>query len=169
MERMVSKAEKVKTRILRPGSAAGFTVFELIVVLILLAAVAAVVMPSFSGGLRSLEVTTSARDLVTHMRVARSRAISHQRVYRVVLREKQGEQASYSLTNDYGQEIKTVPLPEGTSFLTPAEQMPYRFSFYPDGSSSGGEFRLQSEKGLQLYVVVDSITGLGRVLRKSEE
>lgn len=165
----MSKAEKVKTPISRPGDSSGFTVLELIVVLILLAAVAAVVMPSFSGGLKSLEVTTSARDLVTHMRAARSRAISQQRVFRVVLQEEQDGQPSYSLTNDYGSAFKTVLLPEGTVFVTPDEQMPYLISFYPDGSSSGGEFRLRSEKGLQLIVDVDPVTGLGRVSRNSEE
>lgn len=166
---MASKAETVKTPTFRPGSTAGFTVFELIVVLILLAAVAAVIMPSFSGGLKSLEVTTSARDLVTHMRAARSRAISYHRVFRVVLHEEADGRHSYSLTNDYGQPFKTVPLPEGVSYSTPGGQMPYLVSFYPDGSSSGGEFSLRSERGLQLFVTVDPVTGLGRVSRNNEE
>ena len=153
----------------RPRS--GFTLLELLVVLILLAASAAVILPSFTRGLKGLEFETSARDLVTRMKRARSEAIGKQRVFRVILDQPASPAAPfYVLTNDYEEEIDRFPFGEGTIIETPpSKALPFKVSFYPTGRSSGGTFLVANEQGKKLYVMVDSITGLARVGRELDE
>ncbi len=142
---------------------AGFSLFEIIVVLVLMGLAAALILPSFSGGLSGLELEASARDLVTHMKHLRSEAIAQQEVYRVVLSNGDDDSSRYQLTNAYEEELKSFDLPRGAGFVLPDSAAQWTVSFYPSGRSSGGEFRLRSEAGKQLVVVVDPITGLAGV------
>ena len=72
----------------------GFSLLELIVVLMLVALAAGVVMPSFSRGWKGLEMETAGRDLMTRMRHARSQAISKQKVFRMILHKDEDETIS---------------------------------------------------------------------------
>ncbi len=148
----------------------GFTLLELIVVLILMAASAAVILPSFTSGLQGLELETSSRDLVTRMKRARSDAIGTQRVFRIILDQLSQGPAYYVLTNDYEEEIGRYPFAKGTLVeIPPSQSLPLKLSFYPNGRSSGGNFLIANEQGKKLYVMVDPITGLGRVARELDE
>jgi len=149
----------------RAGS--GFTLLELIVVLILMAASAAVILPSFTSGLQGLELETSSRDLVTRMRRARSDAIGTQRVFRIILDQAPQDSAYYALANDYEEEIERYPFAKGTLIeIPPSQSLPLKLSFYPNGRSSGGKFLIANQQGKRLYVLVNPITGLGRVTRE---
>ena len=149
----------------RGGS--GFTLLELIVVLILMAASAAVILPSFTSGLQGLELETSSRDLVTRMRRARSDAIGTQRVFRIILDQAPQDSAYYVLANDYEEEIERYPFAKGTLIeIPPSQSFPLKLSFYPNGRSSGGKFLIANQQGKRLYVLVNPITGLGRVTRE---
>ncbi|MEE8349944.1 MAG: prepilin-type N-terminal cleavage/methylation domain-containing protein [Acidobacteriota bacterium] len=146
----------------------GFSLFELLIVLVLVALAAGVVMPSFSRGLRGLELETSGRDLVTRMKQARSRAIALQEVSRIILVPSEESPDFYVLTNDFEQELKRFLLPKGVSIQLPEEQFEeteVRVSFYPNGRSSGGGFYLQNETR-EIAIWVDPITGFARVLKE---
>ncbi|MFQ5739461.1 MAG: GspH/FimT family pseudopilin [Acidobacteriota bacterium] len=150
------------------GRPTGFTLFELLAVMILMGLVVAVVLPSFSGGLKSLELETSGRDLVTRMKQARSGAIAQQRVLRIILRP--GAQSDgYVLANAYEEEIKAFELPAGLSFVLQESGKPLQVSFYPNGRSSGAEFALRNSRGKQIAIEVDPITGLPRVKKTRTE
>jgi len=97
-------------RTLTRGSKKGFSLLELIVILVLVALVVGVVMPSFSRGLRGLELETSGRDLITRMRHARSQAIAKQKVFRVILQKEEDETVSdyYIFANEFEQEIRKL-------------------------------------------------------------
>ena len=152
----------------RAGSA--FPLLELLVVLILMAASAAVILPSFTSGLQGLELETSSRDLVTRMRRARSDAIGTQRGFRIILDQAPQESAYYVLANDYEEEIERYPLAKGTLIeIPPNQSLPLKLSFYPNGRSSGGKFLIANQQGKRLYVLVNPITGLGRVTRELDE
>jgi len=56
---------------------------EMIVVLIMLAILAGLAFPSFIGGLREERLRSSARDVVSVLRIARSRAVHHANPVRV--------------------------------------------------------------------------------------
>ena len=123
-----------------------------------------VVMPSFVGGLGSLELETATRDLITNMRRARSEAVSEQTVHRVILLapDVPDEPFAYLLTNEFEQPLRRVELPKGISFVDP-DALPVILSFYPNGRSSGGIIGLSSKNGKHLFIQLNPVTGLGKV------
>ncbi len=143
------------------GREDGFSLFELIVVLFLAALVAAVVVPSFTNGMEGLRLNTAARDMVTKLKQARSRAISEQRVFRVAFGAPEQEGANYSITDDYGVEVEKIELPQGFKLILDPEIDPV-VSFYPNGRSSGFRLLIQNRREFKLAVEVDRISGLAR-------
>ncbi len=149
----------------------GFSLLELIVVLVLVALAAGVVMPSFSRGLRGLALETSGRDLITRMRHARSQAIARQKVFRVILQKEEDETVSdyYIFANEFEQEIRKFLLPEGVSVHSEQAEFPLRINFYANGRSSGALFTLKLETGREMKIWVDPITGFSRVLKEETD
>ncbi|UCF37273.1 MAG: prepilin-type N-terminal cleavage/methylation domain-containing protein [Acidobacteriota bacterium] len=147
------------------GRSTGFTLFELLVVLILVGAASAVVVTSFTAGFGSIQLETSTRDLITHMRRARSDAVTQQAVRRIIFFKSEDPYSTdgYVFADDYGQQIDLFSLPRGISFQE--EGMTGEISFYPNGRSSGGTVSLVSEKGKGLIIDVDPITGFGKLRR----
>ncbi len=161
-----------KVRILtsRPGKgtgSAGFSLLELVVVLILLGLASVLVAPSFTGGLSGLQLETSTRDVITLMRHARSEAIAKQQVFRVVVGEENPLSGKYFLTNDFGEPLKERELPKGFQFQVADEfHLPLTVSFYPNGRSSGAAFGIKNKQGKATAVSVDSITGFARLQKQ---
>ena len=146
----------------------GFSLFELLIVLILAALAAGVVMPSFSRGLRGLELETAGRDLITRMKQVRSGAIARQEVSRIILVSSQDGPDYYVLANEFEQEQSRFLLPDRVSIQVQEEQFEgplARINFYPNGRSSGGSFYLQNETR-EIEIWVDPITGFARVLKE---
>jgi prepilin-type N-terminal cleavage/methylation domain-containing protein len=146
----------------------GFSLFELLIVLILVSLTAGLVLPSFSRGLSGLELETSGRDLITRMKQARSRAIAKQEVSRIILVPSEESPDYYVLADEFEQELNRFLLPERVSIELPEDQFeePFvRISFYPNGRSSGGSFYLLNETR-EIAVWVDPITGFARVLKE---
>jgi general secretion pathway protein H len=164
------KAVTAIMRILPPGERnredAGFSLLELIVVLILIGAAAAMVAPSFTGSIKNLELETSARDLITQMRHARSEAIGRQKVYRVVL-DRDGENAFYYLANDFGEEISRVPLASEIRWGIEEQELPLVVSFYPNGRSSGTRFSVRNRQK-EMWIELNRITGFAKVVPDGE-
>ncbi len=69
---------------------AGFTLIELMVVMSILLAMAMMVTPVFSDSLRTIREENAARDLLSAMNYAQSRAISESTAYRLYLDTKAG-------------------------------------------------------------------------------
>lgn len=168
---MELKAARVRMRTPSPGNhrAAGFTLLELIIVLILLALVTAVVGISLSGGMSGLQLETSTRDVITLMKHARSEAVGKQQVVRVVFGQEQGA-GQYVMTNDFGEPIKLFSLPTGFVFEAPeGRELPMVVSFYANGRSSGGLVAVKSPSGRRYFIEADPITGFARMARLQEE
>lgn len=144
----------------RKSRRSGFSFLELIVILILMGVAAVLIMPSFTRGLKGLEVETTTRDLIVRMKQARSEAIAKQKVFRMILGVD-----GYVFATDFGETIKEFKLPEEVVIESDEEELPLQVSFYPNGRSSGGNFRLTSRQGKQVQVTVDSITGFARVVK----
>jgi general secretion pathway protein H len=145
---------------------AGFSLLELIVVLILIGAAAAMVAPSFTGSIKSIELETSARDVITLMKHARSEAIGGQKVFRVVL-QGEGEKYYYYLANDFGEEISRVPLPSEIRWGAEEQEFPLVVSFYPNGRSSGARFSVRNRQR-EIFIDLDRITGFAKVVPDAE-
>ena len=147
----------------------GFSLFELLVVLVLMSLALAVVLPSFSRGLKGLELEATGRNLITRMKQARARAITEQRVFRILVSKEEnsseGESVNYyTFTDEFEVEIKRFVFPGGISSQVEDGKFPVKVSFYPNGRSSGASFLIENEQERQLGIFVDPITGLGRVM-----
>ena len=149
----------------------GFSLFELLVVLVLLSLAAAVVLPSFTTGMEGLRLNTAARNMVTKLKQVRSRAISEQKVFRVVffLQKNASEnETAYVIRDEYGGEVEKMALPLGFNLILDPELEPM-VSFYPNGRSSGFQLLVENRSESRLMVEVDPISGLARARRLIDE
>jgi general secretion pathway protein H len=81
----------------RRGSASGFTLLELVLVLAIIAVILAVVAPTFSGFAAGRKPQDAAARFVALTHYARSQAIAEGRTYRIILDPAQGQ---WWLAND---------------------------------------------------------------------
>lgn len=152
--------------------AGGFSLLEVMIVVLLLAVASAVVYPSMSAGLRGLRLESTARQIVTLMKSARSRAVQQQKLYRVGFHR---EKNVYILANEYGETIREFALAKELTLREvvlggkAVEQDPFFVNFYPNGHSDIVTVVLAVDKGRQVQVEVDPITGLARVEKKDGE
>lgn len=124
----------------RAGRARGFTLIELIAVILLVGIATAVVATSFSKSLAGAKIRGASRDLVAALRYTRGQAIvkGEQQVLLLDL-----DQNAYTAPGR-----KAVSLPDGMELtLTTAEseltgQNAGGIRFYPDGSSTGGNIAI---------------------------
>jgi general secretion pathway protein H len=145
--------------------ASGFTLFELIVVLVIMGIFAVATAPMVMGGLTRIEARTAARDLATSLRRARGEAIA--------------ENIDVALSVDTAERVyaldggKPHRLPAGLEVaLLTAEterinQQAGRIRFFADGSSTGGTVTL-ADAGNTYRVQVDWLTGRVRVVEGGE-
>ena len=139
----------------------GFTLLELLVVLAIIGLLAVIAAPRFAGALPGAELASGARQLVSGLREARSRAVSLNRQVAFILA---GDANRYSI----GLGGRGAALPEniaitlwtGTTEITGAHQGAIRF--FPDGSSTGGRIELAGKGGKRL-IGVDWLTGRVRL------
>ena len=149
----------------------GFTLFELLLVLAILATTAVVVVPRLAPS-AGAEVEAASRIVVAGLRQARSRAVTRgeEVVVMVDLEHKRFTIQSGSTT------AETEPssprgraLPGGVDyrlFTAQQEQVSEHLAgvrFYPDGSSTGGRVTAASGKHERL-IDVDWLTGQIRVI-----
>lgn len=175
-----------------PRTFSGFTLLELIVVLFILSAAAALIAPAFNRSFAQLRLKAATRDLASLCRFARMQAITHQGVLEVVLDRH---------TNTYWlrgpdwivgrlggiDKADTVEDPEQAwqvrirqaRVRTLSTGLRFRsvvlatgplhddergtIAFFPQGSSTGGEVWVSDEKGRGYRVVVDPSIGLVRI------
>jgi general secretion pathway protein H len=139
-----------------PFSASGFTLLEMLVVIVILALATAVAMPIFTRPSNGVRVQATARDLINALRLTRAMAIARN--------------AEIALTIDVDKRTFTSAAVRPQSFgpdiaaeLTFAEsertaRSTGGFRFFPDGSSSGGDIRLHL-RGSEAKICVNWLTG----------
>jgi general secretion pathway protein H len=151
---------------LERSSTAGFTLLELLAVLLILGLVAAVVVPSLGGG-AAVEVKSAARSLAAALRQTRNRALNDNRSATLALDVAKRE---FRLPG----EQRTHRLPERVHivlFTARSEQLSEQggaIRFFPDGSSTGGRITLSIDS-LRYLVNVDWLTGRVKVMESVVE
>lgn len=128
---------------------AGFTLIEMIVVLVVLGLTLGLIIGRGPMHSPTLDARTAARDMAQALRLARSRAIMSDRSVSVVL--------DRPIRID-GSPYQSLPPAVGVAATSPTGQPIAAIRFAPDGSSSGARIAL-AEKGSVRYVVVDWLTG----------
>ena len=150
---------------------AGFTLLELIMVIVVIALGIAISFPALSRGTSALHLRSAGRDVLNVLRYAREKAITEQREMHLVV-EKQGRQVV--LTDELGEGGRSHALPRDIivdSILAGSEEInegPLVIRFLPNGSSTPATIVLKSDAGGYLRIVTDPITGGARLLSGQE-
>lgn len=84
----------------RFGRSRGFTMIEMMIVVVVIGLIAALAVPSFLGYMPKLRVKSAARDIVSSMRLARSKAVSERRPYGVVFDMNSNSVRSFADTDN---------------------------------------------------------------------
>lgn len=144
----------------------GFTLLELILVLVILSVALAVVGPAIGSRLKSGDPKRTARQLRAAMELMRVRAVQEGREEVLVVAPR---------LNAYWSERGggTVSVPSEGGNLSARghwvrEEGEVEFHFYPDGTNSGGEVRIEERQGVRLtaYVLVlDPLLGTATIWR----
>jgi general secretion pathway protein H len=145
--------------------AAGFTLVEVIVVLVIISLMMALVGSSISRNISSAEMRTAASKVAAGLRYTRTQAIlkKAEQVF-VVDTENLTYQAGERKADNFPKGM-LVELNTARSELTSESAGGIRF--YPDGGSTGGNVRLEAN-GRVYRVNVAWLTGEAKVERKEE-
>ncbi|MDH3237376.1 MAG: prepilin-type N-terminal cleavage/methylation domain-containing protein [Deltaproteobacteria bacterium] len=141
----------------------GFTLLELIVVLVLAGLVAALVAPSFSGTLESARLRSGAAEVRSVLTLARTLAASGSKVRAVSFDVEKGEFAVLG-------EARRYLLPEGVRIESArvggavVEEETFRVRFFPDGSAEEAEIVVSSASGGGIRVTVEPLTGIAEAM-----
>lgn len=124
------------------GSVKGFSLVEILAVLVLVGLMATVVGSGFARSLKGAKIRSAGKDLVAALRYTRSQAILHHKEQVLQLNAGEG--------NYVAPGKKTVELPESIEikFLTAESEVTGdqtgNIRFYPDGASTGGQIELSA-------------------------
>lgn len=139
-------------------ASAGFSLLELLAVLILMSLMLGLVVPGFYSSWQREQMRASVRQFAAALRLAQSTAITHRHRVRVFMNLTAGR---YWLEGV----ARAGRLPVGTkvyeAHLVWQDQGRCQgyIAFYSDGSSSGGYLNLQSPQGQRYLLQIDRITG----------
>jgi len=144
---------------------AGFSLVEVIVVMLILALVASVVAVNVTGSLKSTRIRAVSRDLVAAMKYTRGQAIAKGKAQHISFNL---EDKSYQAPGK-----KVVKIPEDMEFgvytadseIVDDDHAGIRF--FSDGSSTGGRVTLRY-KGREWRINVNWLTGEIRVHQLDE-
>lgn len=166
---MGSRAVKAKMPISSAGSdhrapESGFTLIEVLVVLVILALAMAVVVPAIGKGVGG-SLDDAARDVQLALRKARSEAVMAQRSTAVLL-DVEGKKFRLERS------ARQVSLPESIALNARVAESELKdgvagIRFFPDGSSTGGAFSL-ARGDSHMSVNVDWLTGRVSIDRNDE-
>ncbi|MGH7931451.1 MAG: prepilin-type N-terminal cleavage/methylation domain-containing protein [Candidatus Binatia bacterium] len=139
-----------------------FTLFELMLVLVLLGLSAMVVLPSIDKGIKNREARQAALGFAAVARELGNRARSEGVPQRLVVDKARN---SYLVARNH-----EIALPANLSFAGVQggeilEHGLHRFSFFPNGASFGGRVDFAAGKGIEYSVRFHALTGRVEVLR----
>jgi type II secretion system protein H len=132
----------------------GFTLIELVLVMLLIATVVAMAAPSLRGWSHGRDLFNSAEEFVAMTRLARSYAISESTTYRlnidtnaaVYWLTKQSGSDFVSIGSDVGRQY-TLPLGGKIAVVNAADSSKTSFDFYPTGRADAGTVTFSDDKG----------------------
>ncbi len=158
----------------------GFTLFELLIVLVIIGVMAAMVVPRTGSNFDGVKLKADVKKVAAILRYARSLAVSENRRIKAVFKPADGmlNLNAALLTSDddsYPWEIheivketasihtyklsaaSAIDITNGFNQASPEDLD--EIVFYPEGGSSGGVVVLRNNKNQQYKLVVNEITG----------
>lgn len=165
---------------IRISDSRGFSLFEMIVVLIIISLTTSMVVPQLAGTLMKINAKTSAKKVAAALRYARNRAVTEKIPYvsvfdlktnRVAVMDyRQWTEISESGENFFTAKsgAKFYDLPDGVHFEKNRKKgfddLSEQIAFYPTGGCSGGKIVIADEQERTYTVYADFITGAVELL-----
>jgi len=145
----------------------GFSLLELILVMIVISLVAVITYPSLLRGRTAFHLRAVSRDVINTMRFARETAVTEQKV---MVANIDSQAQTITVSDEVGDGARTYAPPadvklqglSGAGEAAPAEG-PLTIRFLPNGSSEDAQIVLRSDTGATMSIVLDAITGGARV------
>jgi len=162
----------------------GFTLLELLVVLVIISLMSVLVVPQLTGSLAKTNLQTASKKISASLRYARSRAASEKITYvavfdfeknRLSIMTDQKAQTGETIEEDLGDGKESVTgstsydlpdrvkLEKAVSGMDEIDSGHFQITFFPAGSSSGGDVILTNDRGKRYKISVDFITGIVRL------
>jgi prepilin-type N-terminal cleavage/methylation domain-containing protein len=144
----------------------GFTLLELVIVVLIIALVMTVAYPSLSRGAASIHLRATGRDVLSTFRYAREKAVTEQIGMKVTV---DLENQKLTLADFIGDGSRSYAMPRDVKIkrmaLGGSEVTKGTMSvrFLPNGSSESAEILLRSDYGSSLRIISDPITGGARI------
>jgi general secretion pathway protein H len=145
----------------------GFSLIEILIVLVIAVIIMGVVGPKISSGISSVKFKSITKEVVSGLRYARMKSITENRKIEFIVNL---EQHFYRID----EENKNHPIPEDIeiTLVTASTQVigeeQGSIIYFPDGSSSGGRVTLETEQQKRL-IDVNWLTGMVEVSEEDPE
>ena len=150
-----------------PATPNGFTLVELLVVLIVIGLLVALAPISMHRAIPGLELRTTTRELAAALRNTRGTAIRDNREMALTLDVEAGW---YRLDGRRGEQ--EIPGDIELKLLTATSELEGegagRIRFFPDGTSTGGQITLARDDDTY-YILIDWLSGRVEITDKVEE
>jgi general secretion pathway protein H len=151
----------------------GFTLLELLLVLLLLGVMIVLALPSIGSGVKTLQLHNSARIVAATLRYARTKAIREQKIYRLRFKldssqiELRDEEKKFQRVYDLPGEVTIQRIGLLRSDQTEEKKVRF-FAFLPNGMSESFEVLLTNSKGRKIKVIQDNWTNSPRIEKLEE-
>ncbi|MBI2986161.1 MAG: prepilin-type N-terminal cleavage/methylation domain-containing protein [Deltaproteobacteria bacterium] len=145
----------------------GFSLIELLAVLLLIGLSSIIVLPSIDRVLQERDVRRSARELAAVARSLRYRALSNGTVERLIFNPAEN---SYQVYPDKTAVLSAESKITGIDGGEPVGEGLRQFLFFPNGSVLAGEIGLSGREGSPVYFIrFDPLTGKVAVLQGNRQ
>lgn len=135
----------------------GFTIIELLIVLVITVLGFAVVAINMSGGRDTLEIKAAVMDIVSALRYVRGQALMTHRDTALTI-----DLESNSYTVSGREQVHLIPESISVTVVTAQSELTGKgqgsIRFFPDGSSTGGRITLENAKAVW-QIDINSLTG----------
>lgn len=149
-------------RLRPPGRVEGFTLIEVLVVLVIAAAAMAVAAPNLGSAIAKAELTKAGREVASGLRYTRSHAMATGRPADFWL-----DVRGHNYTTADRPKPRGLPVSVQLTLITADSQLTKDgrgfIRFFPDGSSTGGKVILEASRD-QRVVEINWLTGHVRLL-----
>jgi type II secretion system protein H len=149
----------------------GFSLLELVIVLLIIGLAAGLSYPSLRRGTTALHLRATGRAVLNYLRYAREKSVTEQKEVTVTI-DRSAQTVALSDTAGEEQKVLTLPddvkIVEMRSIEREITDGPLVTRFLPNGSAENAEIVLKADNGGEIHLIVDPITGGSRMQLERE-